>query len=164
MKVGENVKIHKKASVYGARNITIGDNVRIDDFCVLVATGNLHIGSFVHIPPFCFLGAKFGIYIGDYTSLAHGVKIYSSADDYSGEKLTGCLVSSSLTASGSEVRIGKHCIIGANSVILPGVILEDGVAVGALSLVKNHLKGFGVYAGVPARFIKARSKEMLKLL
>ena len=30
--VGENVKISKKASIYGASRISIGDNVRIDDF------------------------------------------------------------------------------------------------------------------------------------
>lgn len=164
MRVGKNVKIHKKASIYGAGNIVLGDNVRIDDFCVLVATGALHIGSFVHIPPFCYLGSKFGIFIGDYVSLAHGVKVYSSADDYSGEKLTGCMVDPAFTNGGDSVHIGNHCIIGANSIVLPGVIIEDGVAVGALSLVKDRLREFGIYAGIPAKFIKPRSKNMLEFL
>lgn len=164
MQVGNNVKVHRKASIYGIKNIVLGDNVRIDDFCVLVATGPLHVGSFVHIPPFCFLGSKFGIFIGDYVSFAHGVKVYSSADDYSGEKLTGCMVDSTFINGGDKVEIGNHCIIGANSIILPGVVIEDGVAVGALSLVKSRLKEFGVYAGTPARFIKPRSKNMLQFL
>ena len=164
MRVGNNVRIHKKASVYGAENIIIGDNVRIDDFCVLVATGPLVIGSFVHIPPFCFLGAKFGIFIGDYVSFAHGVKVYSSADDYSGEKLTGCMVDSAFVQGGDRVEIKNHCIIGANSIVLPGVVMEEGVAVGALSLVKGRLEEFGIYAGIPAKRIKDRSRNMLELM
>ena len=33
--VGENVRISRKVSIYGAEQISIGDNVRIDDFCIL---------------------------------------------------------------------------------------------------------------------------------
>ena len=35
--LGENVKISKKASIYGAANISIGNHVRIDDFCIISA-------------------------------------------------------------------------------------------------------------------------------
>jgi len=49
----------------------------------------------------------------------------------------------------NDVCIGKHVIIGSGSVILPGVTLEDGVAVGALSLVKaGNYKKFGIYGGI----------------
>ena len=34
-KVGINVLISRKASIYGAKNMSIGSNVRIDDFCIL---------------------------------------------------------------------------------------------------------------------------------
>lgn len=36
-RLGENVYISDKASIYNAANISIGSHVRIDDFCVLSA-------------------------------------------------------------------------------------------------------------------------------
>ena len=49
-KLGENVRISKKASFYGIERISIRSNVRIDDFCVLSAgKGGIEIGSFIHI-------------------------------------------------------------------------------------------------------------------
>lgn len=63
----------------------------------------------------------------------------------------------------APVTIGKHAIVGAGSVILPGSILESGVAVGALSLVKGRCKEFGVYFGIPARRISERKRNVLVL-
>jgi len=54
-----------------------------------------------------------------------------------------------------KVKIGNNCLIGARSIIMPGVIIEDGVTVGINSVVtKNQiLKKGKMYAGVPAREI-----------
>ena len=46
-KIGSNVLISKKASLYGVSQMEIGDNVRIDDFCIL--SGNIMLGSNIHI-------------------------------------------------------------------------------------------------------------------
>jgi len=54
----------------------------------------------------------------------------------------------------SPVIIDKHTIIGASSVILPGVHLHTGVAIGAMSLVKQSCDEFTMYAGVPAKKLK----------
>lgn len=45
IKVGNNVKISRKSSIYGY-NIEIGDNVRIDDFCIL--SGKIRLGNYIH--------------------------------------------------------------------------------------------------------------------
>jgi carbonic anhydrase/acetyltransferase-like protein (isoleucine patch superfamily) len=37
---------------------------------------------------------------------------------------------------------------------LPGTVIEDGVIVGANSVVKGHLQAYGVFAGSPARFMR----------
>jgi serine acetyltransferase len=52
-----------------------------------------------------------------------------------------------------RVRIGNSVTIGANSSIMPGVVIEDGVIVGANSLVPlgMRLKLGGIYLGVPVR-------------
>ena len=63
----------------------------------------------------------------------------------------------------ADVRLCRHAIIGSGSVILPGVTIGEGVAVGALSLVKQDCKPFGLYTGVPARRTKERKTDLLEL-
>jgi len=63
----------------------------------------------------------------------------------------------------ADVFLDKHVIVGSGSVILPGVIIECGVAVGALSLIKKECKAFGIYAGNPAVRIKERRCDFLEL-
>lgn len=63
-----------------------------------------------------------------------------------------------------RIDIGDHCIIGANSTVLPNVTLADGVNIGANSLVKEDLEGWCFYAGSPVRIIKKRdSSHILEL-
>ena len=163
-RVGRDVRISSRASFHGANRISIGDNVRIDDFCLLSAgCGGIQIGRHVHIAPYtCLIGAG-RITLGDFSNLSSRVSIYSSSDDYSGETMTNPTMPSSLTgAIHADVEIGKHVIVGCGSVILPGVTLEEGVAVGALSLVNRDCEAFGVYGGVPARRLKGRSRKLLE--
>jgi galactoside O-acetyltransferase len=64
---------------------------------------------------------------------------------------------------GGKVTLKRFCQIGAGTVILPAVTLHEGVAVGAMSLVKKDLDGWSIYAGNPLRFIKQRDKGLLNL-
>jgi acetyltransferase-like isoleucine patch superfamily enzyme len=161
-RIGKNVKIHSKASIYGLENIEIGDHVRIDDFTVIIATGKLVIGDYVSIPNFCFLGAKNGISLGNFVTLAPGVKIFSASDDYHGDRLTGVAVPAEMTGGKhAPVDIEDHVLMGAGSVVLPGCRIGTGVAIGALSLVKTDLEAWGVYAGVPVVRLKDRKRGLL---
>jgi galactoside O-acetyltransferase len=163
-RLGCNVKVHARASIYGTENIALGDNVRIDDFAILIASGPVEIGAYVSIPNFCFLGARSGITLEDYVTLAPGVKIFTASDDYHGDKMTGPTLPADLTGGKSgPVILKKHVIVGAGSVILPACTLGEGCAVGALSLVASDLEPWGVYAGIPARRIMERRRELLKL-
>jgi len=53
------------------------------------------------------------------------------------------------------IKVGKNVFIGSDCIILPGVTIGDNVIVGARSVVSRKLQSNGVYAGVPARFIKS---------
>ena len=163
--VGDNVLLSSKASIYGAERISIGSNVRIDDFCVLSAgEGGIAIGSYVHIAVFCSLIGAGKITLGDFANLSSRVSIYSSSDDYSGRTMTNPMVPDHLKAVDSRpVSVGRHVIVGCGAVILPGVTLHDGVAVGALSVVKDDCDPFGIYGGVPARRVGNRDKTLLAL-
>lgn len=52
-------------------------------------------------------------------------------------------------------------IIAAGCVFLPGTVARQGAAIGAMSLIKQELGVFGIYAGIPVRYIKERLREML---
>jgi len=163
--VGENAHLSDRASYYNCKNIFIGDNVRIDDFCVLSAGfGGIEIGNYVHVAVYSSLIGAGKIALKDFSNISSRVSIYSSSDDFSGSSMTNPMVPSAFTnVHHADVVIGRHCIIGAGSVILPGVTLEEGVAIGALSLVSNDCKAFGIYAGQPAKRVNGRRRDFLKL-
>lgn len=162
---GTNVRLSRKASVYGCERIVLGSNTRIDDFCVLSAgEGGIEIGNYVHIAAYASLIGQRQIKIGNFAGLSSRVSVYSSSDDYSGKWMTNPTVPSDLTnVHHADVLIGAHVIVGSGSVILPGVRLEDGAAIGALSLVNANCLSFGIYVGVPAKRVGERSKRLLEL-
>ena len=163
--VGKNVQISDRASFYGAPRITLGNNVRIDDFCVLSAgVGGIRIGQHVHIAVFSSLIGAGSITLSDFCNISSRVSIYSSSDDYSGAKMTNPTVPREYTGvTDADVFLGKHVIVGSGSVILPGVTLEEGVAIGALTLIKHDCESFGIYVGNPARRLGERKRDVLEL-
>ena len=163
--VGKNVAISNRARFYNCAGISIGSNVRIDDFCVLSAgVSGIHIGSHVHIAVYSSLIGAGKITLSDYCNISSHVSIYSSSDDYSGAYMTNPTVPPEYTdVFHAAVFFGKHVIVGSGCVILPGITLEEGVAVGALSLVNHDCKAFGIYAGSPAQRVKERKSDLLLL-
>ncbi len=164
-KLGINVLISNKVSFYGCENIEIGDYSRIDDFCVISAgQGGIKIGRNVHIAVFCSVIGSGEIVLDDYSCISSRVAVYSSNDDYSGEYMTNPTVPMEFTnVTSNPVRIGKHVVVGSGSVILPGVEVHDGCAVGALSLISKSCEGGYIYIGSPAKKIKKRSDNIFKL-
>lgn len=163
--VGEHTFISRKASLYNPANIYIGNHVRIDDFCVLSAgDGGIYLGNYVHIAVFCSLIGHGKIQLDDFSGLSSRVSIYSSNDDYSGRAMTNPTVPPHLTnVKHGNVTIKKHVIVGAGSIILPNVTLSEGVAIGALTLVRKDCPAFGIYSGSPAKKIGERQRDLLEM-
>jgi dTDP-4-amino-4,6-dideoxy-D-glucose acyltransferase len=162
--IGENVLISDKASIYNASEISIGNNVRIDDFCIISAgEGGINIGNYVHIACYAHLIGSGQIIIEDHAQISGKVSIYSSSDDFSGDYLVGPTVPSEFTNVKSlTVHLKKYVVLGCNSVVLPGVTIGEGTAIGALSLVSRSLPEYGIYGGNPLRLIKERTQGMKK--
>lgn len=162
-KIGDNVLISKKSSIYNAERISIGSNVRIDDFTIL--SGDISLGNYIHIAAFSALFAgNYGIEMNDFSGLSSRVTIYASSDDYSGKSLTNPTVPSKYRNTyGGKVTLKKHVIIGASSVILPNLTIGEGASIGSCSLVIHDCNPFSIYVGTPAKEIKKRSQDLLKL-
>jgi galactoside O-acetyltransferase len=162
--VGTDVTISDRCSIYGAGSISIGNHVRIDDFAVITARQPVVVGSFVHISAFAFLSGLFGIVIEDFVNVGPRAALLSGNDDFSGQWLPGPLVPEELrNVQGGCIHLGRHTIVGTHSVVLRGVSFGEGAVVGALSLVKESLAPWGIYAGVPARLIRPRGRGVEEL-
>lgn len=160
--VGSDVRISRFARLYGADRMSIGDHVRIDDFCILSADEPMRIGRNVHIAAYCGLFGAAGLELLDFSNLSSRISIYTVSDDYSGASLTNPTVPAAYRfPETGPVRIGRHAIVGAGAVILPGVSLGEGAAVGSLSLVVRSIPAWSIAVGVPARVIKARGRGLL---
>lgn len=161
--IGSNVRISKTTSIYNPEKMIIGDNCKIDDFCIL--SGKIELGNNIHISVYCHVaGGDEGIYMEDFSGLSHYVNIFTRSDDYSGKFLTNPTVPDEYkNIKKGSVIIKKHGIVGCNSVIFPGVIIEEGVAVGAMSLVNKPTIPWKTYIGIPAKSVGDRSKELLEL-
>lgn len=162
-KLGRDVKISRLAALYEPKYMSIGDYCMIDDFCVL--SGNITLGRNVHIAHGCRVIAGLeGIEMQDFSGLAFGVTIFAQSDDYSGGALTNPTVAMAFRKiQRARVVLGRHVIIGTNSVIVPGVELAEGTSVGGCSMVTKSTQAWSVYFGIPAKRIKARSQDMLAL-
>jgi len=162
-RIGRSVRISNKALIYNPELIEIGDNSRIDDFCVL--SGRVVIGKNVHIAVFCNVaGGEKGIYFEDFSGLAYGCHVFSQSDDYSGRTLTNPTIPDKYKDEmKSPIYIKKHSIVGACSLVFPGVTLEEGTSVGAMSMVTKSTEPWSIYYGIPARRIKSRCRDLLVL-
>lgn len=160
---GKNVLISRKASIYNPNQLQIGDCVRIDDFCIL--TGDIKIGSYVHLSAFSALYGKYGIEMEDFTGLSPRCTIFSASDDFGGNFLISPMTNEiHNNIKKGKVLIKSHSQLGTNTVVLPDVTIWEGVAVGALSLVKSDLDSWYIYGGVPAIKIKPRQKGLLNFI
>jgi acetyltransferase-like isoleucine patch superfamily enzyme len=165
-KIGKNVQIGKNVYFRYPELVEIGDNVIIDDFCYF--TTGLKIDDYVHIGPHCSSigGKNCKLIMHSFSGLSAGVRVICASNDFLGGGLTNPTVPSEYRPSDkfSDVELKKHVIIGTSAIIYPGVIIEEGSAVGALGLVTKSLDEWGVFVGQPVKRIKDRPNEIINKL
>jgi acetyltransferase-like isoleucine patch superfamily enzyme len=162
---GHDVLVSRKASIYSPNHLHIGDHVRIDDF-VVIACGpdeDVVLGDHVHIAAHAALFGGGGIVLEDFVGVSGRASIYSVTDDYGGDVLTNPTVPDHLKSIiRRHVLLRRHVLVGASSVVLPGVTIDEGSATGAMTLVNRDLEPWGIYVGIPARLLRPRSRGLLK--
>lgn len=161
---GEDVLIGRHAVLYTPEKLSIGNHVRIDDFTVI--SGRVTLKDYIHISQFCGLyGGDEGIVMEDFSGLSSKCSVYAVSDDYTGESMTNPMVPAQYkprVVNGS-VSIGRHAIVGCNSVVLPGVNLAEGTAVGSMSLCNKSTEEWSIYIGIPAKRKGDRKRDILEL-
>lgn len=157
------ILIHSTAVIVDFNRIRFGRNIRIDPYVVL-SCADLRFGNNIHVATGVGIFGAAPVHLGDFVGLSARSLIYSSSDDYSGHALTGPTIPAAYTnVTSSPVSIGRHSILGAGSVVLPGSILHEGAATGVGTLVKGELPPWTISVGTPARVIRQRLQGCLDL-
>jgi acetyltransferase-like isoleucine patch superfamily enzyme len=134
VKIGNSFKTGHRALI--RENTEIGDNVLIGTNAVL--DGNCKLGSNISV--------QTGAYITAFTIVEDNVfigpRVVTANDKYmvSGAKLIG-------------PTIKKGARIGANSTLLPGVVIGEGAVVGAGSVVAKDVAPGNIVVGNPAKLL-----------
>ena len=131
--MGNSVHIRQNA-LFEFKNIKIGDHVLLGENCILAS----RVGGYIEI--------------GDYTMISARVKFYTINHNFD-------LKDTPIREQTIEVKpiiIGTDVGIGADSIILPGVKINDGSIVGAGSVVTRDVPPHTIVAGNPAKVIGKR--------
>lgn len=126
-KIGQNTVIRPTATFTYPWKIELGDNVWIGDDVVLYSLGEIKVGSNSVVSQRSYICA------GDHDHQDNYFKIRAR-----------------------PVMIGSQCWIATDAYISPGVVIGDGVVVGARSSVFKDLPSFSICVGSPCAPIKDR--------
>ena len=165
-RVGINVTIHPTAVFFKPEKVFLGNNVRIDCFCLLSAgEEGIHIGNNVHLAAGVYIfGGGGKVVMEDFTCFSSRVAVYTVSDDFTGGAMTNPTIPEKYrSVRKGPVVLKKHALVGAGSVVMPGVQLGVGVAVGALSFVNRSVEDFQIVGGTPLRSLGTRGQRLLEL-
>lgn len=142
------VRTFEHTKIIGIEHIAFGTDIIIDDFVLISAKNRITIGNHVHIACFASITGGETIEIGDFSAVSQGCRILTGSDDFKDWGFGNSTVPEEYrNTKRAPIRIGRFCIIGANSVVLPGVTIGEGATVGACSVVTRDLEPWGVHIG-----------------
>jgi acetyltransferase-like isoleucine patch superfamily enzyme len=114
-----------------AKGLKVGKNVR-----------------FVEVPEF---GTEpFLIEIGDETTFSNNVRFVNHDG---GQNALHFFEKYKDVRTFGRIKIGKQCLIGVDTIIMPGVEIQDNCILGAGSILTTSMPKGSVFAGIPAKFI-----------
>ena len=142
------VKTYEYTKIIGIDNIKFGHDIIIDDFTFIYATTPMSFGNFVHIASFSSIIGGAELLVEDFVAISHGARILTSTDDFKDWGFGNSTIPLKFrNVTRKPIHIARFCIIGANSVVLPGVTIGEGATVGANSVVTRDLAPWGVHIG-----------------
>lgn len=160
--LGKNCILDIGIRITEAKNISIDEYTWIDAHTTLNAHfGPITVGKRIHIAPFSIIVAgPDGVEIHDYAAIGAGCQIYGHIKDHNnGKRMNDPMISWGYKASDSgRVVIEKDSLLGANSVVYPGVTIGEGAVVAAGSVITNDVPPWCIAVGVPPKLIGKRDK------
>ncbi len=131
VRIGKGVSIHRKCRFYRPNGVTIGAHSVINRDVLL--------------------DGRMGLEIGTNVSISEGTLVLTLEHDPN---------SPTFTQRGAPVVIRDRAFLGTRSVVLPGITIGEGAVVAAGAIVTHDVTPYSMVAGVPARPIGERSRDL----
>ena len=160
---GEGVVIGKIVRIRNPSEVSVGDHTIIDDFCYIscsaVIGSSCHIASHVNIS-----GGGGHLVIGNYVGIAAGCFLNTQSSYY----LTASFELPSIPKEcrfggyGEFISLGDHVLLGAHTIVLPNVVLPEGVATAAQTILREKdYEKWCLYKGPDAKKLLRRNNTKL---
>lgn len=131
-----------------AMGFRLGRRVRIKGGVSFFSAGtSFGDGSFVNFE--CFFDASAPITVGSHVQIGPRVMFITGSHEIGGSAKRG------IGNTAAPITIGDGAWIGAGALVLPGVAIGAGCVIAAGSVVTDNTDADILYAGVPARPIRA---------
>lgn len=160
-KYGNDVRIHNDSVIVRPELVEVGSHIAIDMWVYLSTKATL--GSYIHIAPSVSIigGAGGELIMENFSNIGSGGKIVCATDDFKQGLISPVVPIEYRTVISEPVIFKKFATLGVNCVVLPGVTLAEGCIVGAGAVVTKDTEPWGIYAGVPAKFVGMRDKNKI---
>ena len=149
-------------SVKGSR-IVIGEHVTIDSFVKIKPAGGLGdvvIGAHTIINSGVVIYTGNGMTMGRHVMVAANCVFSPTSHEYRSRHkpimYQGFKAAADLKGGRAGIVIEDDVWLGAGCVVLEGAHLQQGVVVGAGSVVRGVLQAYGIYAGNPLKLLGYR--------
>lgn len=151
--IGTLPSCHLRKAIYSGLGAQIDDNVVFHFRTEIRGVVDLKVGKGSIIGDNALLDARCGLTIGENVNISSNVSIYTLQHNHR-DPFFGC------DGQGKSVTIGDRVWIGSNVIILPGVSIGEGAVCCAGCVVTRNVEPFTVVAGVPAKKVNERPKNL----
>jgi acetyltransferase-like isoleucine patch superfamily enzyme len=148
------VYIGKKCSMKGGKNIHLGNDVTVRPYAQIWCGG----GGTVNIEEGVEIGERCRISIANFCEIGQKVllspNVYITDCDHEYRNVNIPVIEQGIVVSDAVVFIGEGSYIGINSVIVGNVHIGRHCVIGANSVVTKDIPDYSIAVGVPAKVIK----------
>jgi len=149
--------IYESVLILKPEMVQIAESARVDSFVKVEGGLGVTIGDCTHVASFCHINGGGGrVTIGRHVGLSSGAKVLGGRAEIVGLSTSAASPPEMQIVTRLHTRIGDYCLIGTNAVVMPGVVMGEGAALGAGGVATKNIPAWEIWAGVPARKIGQR--------
>lgn len=156
---GQDVRISPAVNITRPELVSVKDHIAIDDWTYI--STEVEMGSYIHVAPSVTIlgGAKSKLVMGNFSNIGSGSRIVCATDDFTQGLISPVVPLEYRTVISEHIVFQDFATLGVNCCVLPGVTLAEGTIVGAGSVITKDTQPWTIYAGSPAKPIRARDKD-----